>query len=162
MHANTAAVVAAADALGLRIEPVEHADGTRTAQDAADAIGCAVAQIVKSLVFGLFPAGEAEAAELVVALVAGDNQLDEAKLAAAAGAARAGRVDAERVRAATGFPIGGVAPFGHPSPLRTFVDPDLLTHEVVWAAAGTPRSVFAIPPAELVAACNASVTPLAR
>jgi prolyl-tRNA editing enzyme YbaK/EbsC (Cys-tRNA(Pro) deacylase) len=134
---------------------VTFPEGTRTARDAADAIGCSVAQIVKSLIFDVD-------GELVVALVSGANQLDEAKLAAAAGGSKAGRVDAERVRAATGFPIGGVPPFGHATPLRVFVDPDLLAHREVWAAAGTGETVFAIGPQQLVEACGAAVHELRR
>ena len=155
MHANTIAVQEAAEALGLTIEPVTFPEGTKTARDAADAIGCEVAQIVKSLIFDVD-------GELVVALVSGANQLDEAKLAGAAGGAKAGRVDADRVRAATGFPIGGVPPFGHSSELRVFVDPDLLAHGEVWAAAGTGQTVFAITPEDLVQACRGSVCDLRR
>ncbi len=159
MHPNTEIVLRAAAARGLAVEAVTHPDGTRTAEDAARAIGCDVAQIVKSLVFDLVDTEGAVTP--VIALVSGANRLDEAKLAAAAGAARAARVDAERVRAVTGFPIGGVAPFGHPTPVRTFVDPDLLAHSVVWAAAGTPRAVFALSPDQLVAATSGTVVDLA-
>lgn len=156
-HPNTVAVVAAAAALGLEVVPVEHAEGTRTAQDAADAIGCDVSQIVKSLIFGV---GDGE---LVLALVSGTNQLDERKLARAAGASgRARRVDADAVRAATGFPIGGVPPFGHRQPLSCYVDADLLTHNVVWAAAGTPHTVFAVDPSALVAAIGGTVSDLRK
>jgi Cys-tRNA(Pro) deacylase len=155
VHANTIAVREAAEAMGLTIEPVTFPEGTKTARDAADAIGCEVAQIVKSLIFDVD-------GELVVALVSGANQLDEAKLAGAAGGAKAGRVDADRVRAATGFPIGGVPPFGHSSELRVFVDPDLLAHGEVWAAAGTGQTVFAITPEDLVQACRGSVCDLRR
>jgi prolyl-tRNA editing enzyme YbaK/EbsC (Cys-tRNA(Pro) deacylase) len=85
-----------------------------------------------------------------MALVSGSDRLDEAKLAAAAGGTTVGKADADAVRAATGYPIGGVPPFGHRSPLPTFVDHHLLDHGEVWAAAGTPRHVFAITPADLV------------
>jgi Cys-tRNA(Pro) deacylase len=159
VHPNTEIVLRAAAARGLAVEAVTHPDGTRTAEDAARAIGCDVAQIVKSLVFDLVDTEGAVTP--VIALVSGANRLDEAKLAAAAGAARAARVDAERVRAVTGFPIGGVAPLGHPTPVRTFVDPDLLAHSVVWAAAGTPRAVFALSPDQLVAATSGTVVDLA-
>ncbi len=170
-HPNVVAVTAAAAALGLEIRPVTYPDGTRTAQDAADAIGCSVAQIVKSLIFAVvgteanvLAADEASASgdEVVVALVSGANQLDEKRLAAAAGARKARRVDADRVRAATGFPIGGVPPFGHTLALRVFVDPDLLTFEEVWAAAGTPHAVFAVDPQRLVAVTGAVAAPLRR
>ena len=158
MHRNTEIVVGAARAKGLSIEPVTYPDGTRTAEDAARAIGCEVAQIVKSLVFDLVDGDEISP---VVALVSGANRLDEAKLVAAAGADGTRRADADRVRAITGFPIGGVPPFGHPTPVATFVDPDLLTHDEVWAAGGTPQVVFAIAPQALVEATQGTVTDLA-
>jgi len=158
MHRNTAAVVAAARALGLSIEPRSFPDGTRTAVDAAAAVGVDVGQIVKSLVFDIV---HDDHVEPVLAMVAGTNRLDEAKLAAAAGGARARRVDADRVREITGFPIGGVPPFGFPAPVRTFVDEDLLLHDEVWAAGGTPREVFGIAPESLVEATRATVTDLA-
>jgi prolyl-tRNA editing enzyme YbaK/EbsC (Cys-tRNA(Pro) deacylase) len=147
VHRNTQVVVDAGAALGLTVEPVTHPDGTRTAEDAARAIGCDVAQIVKSLVFDLVHGDEVRP---VMALVSGANRLDEAKLIAAAGADGTRRADADRVRAVTGFPIGGVAPFGHPEPVRTFVDRDLLQHDEVWAAGGTPQVVFGMPSRALV------------
>jgi prolyl-tRNA editing enzyme YbaK/EbsC (Cys-tRNA(Pro) deacylase) len=101
-----------------------------------------VAQIVKSLVF-------VADGQPIVALVAGSNRLDPARLAQAVGAARVQQADPDTVRAATGFPIGGVPPFGHPSPLPCVIDRDLLSHAEVWAAAGTPRHVFALPSAVL-------------
>jgi prolyl-tRNA editing enzyme YbaK/EbsC (Cys-tRNA(Pro) deacylase) len=97
----------------------------------------------------------------VIALVSGSNRLDEAKLSAAAGAERTRRADADRVRAVTGFPIGGVPPFAHPEPVATFVDPDLLGHDEVWAAGGTPQVVFGIAPAALVEATGGTVADLA-
>ena len=159
------AVSEAARALGLEIDVKEFPEGTRTAQDAAAAIGVTVGQIVKSLVFavGFESDGDDPATdgETVVAYVSGSNQLDEQALAAA-GAARAWRVEAERVRAATGFPVGGVPPFGHSTQMRVFVDVDLLAHDEVWAAAGTPRHVFALRPDQLVAMSGAVAAPLAR
>jgi prolyl-tRNA editing enzyme YbaK/EbsC (Cys-tRNA(Pro) deacylase) len=142
VHANATRVIAAAQAEGLAIDVVEYPDGTRTAADAAAAVGCEVGRIVKSLVFTVDGAP-------VVALVAGDARLDEARLAEAAGGT-VGRADADIVRAATGFPIGGVPPFGHATPLPTYVDEALLTHYTVWAAAGTPRHVFEVEPPELL------------
>ena len=97
----------------------------------------------------------------VIALVSCTNRLDEAKFATASGAARVARVDADRVRAVTGFPIGGVPPFGHPTPVPTFVDPGLLDHAEVWAAGGTPQVVFGIAPAALVVATEGDVRDLA-
>ena len=98
----------------------------------------------------------------MIAYVSGVNQLDEHKLAAAAGGTTCTRVDADTVRTATGFPIGGVPPFGHATPLPVFVDPDLLAHDEVWAAAGTWHDVFAIAPQDLVAASGGTVVDLRR
>ena len=134
---------AAGRALGIDIVPRRFPDGTKTALDAATAIGVDVGQIVKSLVFAVD-------GEIVMAYVSGANQLDETKLAVAAGGARCSRVDADAVRAATGYPIGGVPPFGHTTQLRIFIDPDLLQYDEVWAAAGTWNDNFAIAPNELV------------
>jgi len=97
-----------------------------------------------------------------VAYVSGKNQLDESKLAMAAGGTACERVDADTVRTATGYPIGGVPPFGHATDLATFVDPDLLAYEEVWAAAGTWHDVFGIAPKRLVEASGGSVVDLKR
>lgn len=153
-HPNAERVARAARALGLEVEIREFPEGTRTADDAAAAIGASVGEIVKSLVFSVDD-------EVVLALVSGTNRLDEDKLAAAAGGIEVGRVGADTVRAATGYPIGGVPPVGHPAPLRVFCDEDLLGHDVVWAAAGTPRHVFSAEPRALVSAAGAAVAPLA-
>ncbi|MDY7101367.1 MAG: YbaK/EbsC family protein [Actinomycetota bacterium] len=173
---TVAAVVAAAATAGLAVVPVEFPDGTRTAADAAAAIGCEVAQIVKSLVFVVEDVprdGDPDTggtttddptsttAEVVLALVAGDDRLDPDKLAAAASGRRARRASADEVRAATGVAIGGVAPFGLAGRLRCFVDPGVLRHDEVWAAAGTPRHVFAAEPRALVEAAGARVAEVA-
>ena len=155
MHANVQRVVDAAAALGLEVSPRTFPDGTRTAQEAADAIGVKLGQIVKSLIFGVD-------GEIVLAYVSGANQLDETKLAEAAGGVMCQRVDADVVRSATGFPIGGVPPFGHATPLRIFIDPDLLQYDEVWAAAGTWHDVFGIGPHKLVEASGGAVTDLKR
>jgi len=154
-HPNTERVRDAARAAGLTIEVREFPEGTRTADDAARAIGCTVDQIVKSLVFLVDD-------EPVIALVSGAHRLDEAALLAAHGATEIARADADTVRSATGYPIGGVPPFGHPSPLPTYMDPHLLTFDVVWAAAGTPRHVFAVDPADLRAATRAEAADICR
>ncbi len=154
-HPNVLRVVEAGRALGLEIMTRRFPEGTKTAQDAANAIGVAVGQIVKSLVFGVD-------GEIVMAYVSGANQLDEKKLAVAAGGTKCSRVDADAVREATGFPIGGVPPFGHTTKLRVFVDPDLLQYDEVWAAAGTWNDVFGIEPNDLVRASGAVVTDLKR
>jgi prolyl-tRNA editing enzyme YbaK/EbsC (Cys-tRNA(Pro) deacylase) len=155
LHPNAVRVANAARELDLAIEIRRFPDGTKTAADAAAAIGVDVGQIVKSLVFAVD-------GEVVMALVSGSNRLDEAKLAAVAGGAMCARVDADMVREATGFPIGGVPPFGHATPLRVFVDPDLLTWSEVWAAAGTWNDVFGVDPERLVEATGGTVVDLKR
>lgn len=132
----------AARVLGHPLEVRRFPEGTKTAQDAARAIGCEVAQIVKSLVF-------VAGGRPVLALTSGANRVDTGRLAALAGAAEARRASPEEARAATGFAVGGTPPFGHPERVRTFLDPDLLAYDEVWAAAGTPDSVFRTTPAEL-------------
>lgn len=154
-HPNVTRVIEAGQKLGLTITTRRFPEGTKTAQDAANAIGVAVGQIVKSLVFAVD-------GEIVMAYVSGANQLDEKKLAAASGGAKCARVDADAVREATGFPIGGVPPFGHSTQLRIFIDPDLLQYHEVWAAAGTWNDVFSIVPDDLVRASGALVTDLKR
>jgi Cys-tRNA(Pro) deacylase len=155
VHPNTLRVIAAAREAGLEITTRRFPEGTKTAADAATAIGVSVGQIVKSLVFGVD-------SEIVMALVSGSNQLDEKKLAAAAGGAKCSRVDADAVRAATGYPIGGVPPFGHTTQLRVFVDPDLLQYDEVWAAAGTWNDNFGAAPADIVRVAGGVVTDLKR
>ncbi|MGA1556398.1 MAG: YbaK/EbsC family protein [Ilumatobacteraceae bacterium] len=155
LHKNVQRVIDAGSALGVTVEPRRFPEGTKTAVDAANAIGCDVGQIVKSLIFGVD-------GELVLAYVSGANQLDEAKLAGAAGGLKCQRVDADMVREATGFPIGGVPPFGHATHLRIFIDPDLLQYDRVWAAAGTWHDVFGIEPHKLVEASEGLVTDLKR
>ena len=123
----------------------EMTASTRTSAEAAAAIGCEVAQIAKSLIFR---GRDSNAPLLVVA--SGINRVDEKKLAALAGE-RVIRPDAEFVRAATGFAIGGVPPVGHERPIRTFIDADMLLLDPIWAAAGTPVAVFSTTPAELAA-----------
>ncbi|MFM7745434.1 MAG: YbaK/EbsC family protein [Actinomycetota bacterium] len=150
-HPNVAKVRAAAEAAGLTIEVRRFPEGTKTAQDAADAIGVKLGQIVKSLIFGVD-------GEIVLALVSGSNQLDEKKLALAAGGLKCARVDADIVRQSTGFAIGGVPPFGHATQLRVFVDPDLLQYDEVWAAAGTWNDNFGAAPADIVRVAGGVVT----
>ena len=157
MHPSAQKVADAARALGLNVEIVEFEETTRTAQDAAHAIGCQVAQIVKSLLFMVD-------GQPVMALVSGVNRLDERKLAALRGVGRkqVERADADTTKAITGFSIGGVPPFGHASRLAVYVDEDLAHFDVVWAAAGTPFAVFAITPEELVRASQGAVADLKR
>ncbi len=155
VHPNVVRVVSAAKERGLEIKTKRFPEGTKTAADAAAAIGVTVGQIVKSLVFGVD-------GEIVMALVSGSNQLDEKKLALAAGGAKCARVDADAVREATGFPIGGVPPFGHSTQLRVFVDPDLLQYDEVWAAAGTWNDNFGANPNDIVRVAGGVVTDLKR
>lgn len=124
--------------LGLDVHVVNLAESTRTAAEAASAVGCTVGQIVKSLVFR---AGEGP----VLVLASGANFVDEGRLAALMGTPIK-RARADFVRQFTGYAIGGVAPVGHPQPIPTFVDEDLLQYEEVWAAAGGPFTVFACSP----------------
>jgi prolyl-tRNA editing enzyme YbaK/EbsC (Cys-tRNA(Pro) deacylase) len=150
-----AAIVQAGQRLGLDLEVREFPEGTRTAVDAARAVGCDVDQIVKSLVF------VADGTPVLV-LTSGGNRVDPAKVARLTGAAAVRKADADEARTATGFAIGGTPPFGHPRPLTVLVDRDLTRFERVWAAAGTPRHVFAISPAALLDASGGQVTDVAE
>jgi prolyl-tRNA editing enzyme YbaK/EbsC (Cys-tRNA(Pro) deacylase) len=138
-------------ALGLAAEIREFDASTRTSADAAAAIGCSVAQIAKSLVFKAKPSGRA-----VLVIASGVNRVSEAKLAAAVGEA-IGKADAAFVRDKTGFAIGGVPPVGHAERLTVFIDRDLLRFETIWAAAGTPQTVFRLTPQALVSLTGGSV-----
>ena len=128
---------------GLDAQVVEFEQPTRTSAEAAAAIGCTVAEIAKSVVFRGATSGRA-----VVVVASGANRVDEAKVACAIGEPLA-RADADFVRAATGYTIGGVAPLGHAQPVVMLLDADLQGFTTVWAAAGTPFSVFPLTPAEL-------------
>lgn len=145
---STQRVVAAAAAFGLDLDIHRFPEGTRTAADAAAAIGCEQGAIVKSIVLS------ADGAPVVV-LTSGANRVDEHKVAAALGASSVGKADAAAARAATGYAIGGTAPFGHPQAVPMLFDEDLLGHEVVWAAGGTPDTVFPITPATLLRTTDA-------
>jgi prolyl-tRNA editing enzyme YbaK/EbsC (Cys-tRNA(Pro) deacylase) len=138
----------AARDLGIDPQIRRFPEGTKTAEAAALAIGCDVAQIVKSLVF---MADERP----VLAFTSGANRVDPSKLARVAGASEARRASPVEARAATGFAVGGTPPFGHPDPLPTYLDPALLAFQEVWAAAGTPDSVFPLSPSELQRAAGA-------
>ena len=132
----------------------EMPESTRSAQEAAAAIGCDVAQIVKSLVFRAI-----EGDDPVLVLVRGSVRVDEVKLASAVGEP-VEQATGKFVRDRTGFAIGGVAPVGHSQPIATYMDEGLFAHEVVWAAAGTPRSVFPIDPQDLQQVTKAKVSDL--
>jgi prolyl-tRNA editing enzyme YbaK/EbsC (Cys-tRNA(Pro) deacylase) len=144
--ASVQRVRAEADRLGLAIEILRLEEGTRTAEDAARACGCAVDQIVKSIVFRV-----AGTDRHVLFLTAGGARVDPARAAALVGAPLE-KADAASIRASTGFAIGGVSPLGHLTPIETYLDPRLLTFEVIWAAAGTPNHVFSVAPERLRAA----------
>jgi prolyl-tRNA editing enzyme YbaK/EbsC (Cys-tRNA(Pro) deacylase) len=143
LSASAQKVQDALSALGLTLQVVELPGSTRTAAEAAQAVGCQVAQIVKSLVF---KAKRSERPILVIA--SGVNRVDEKKIEALIGEPL-GKADADFVRQRTGFAIGGVPPVGHAERLMTFIDADLLAYERVWAAAGTPHAVFELNPADL-------------
>lgn len=133
----------ALDQSGLSLEVVELPQSTRTAQEAADAVGCQLGQIVKSLVFR---GSDSETPYLV--LVSGPNRADLERVSQLVGEPiQMG--DADFVREVTGFSIGGVAPVGMPEPIQTLIDRDLLQYDTIWAAAGTPRSVFSLSPDDL-------------
>lgn len=149
-HPNVARVVAAAAAAGLAISVSRYPAGTRTAADAARAVGCEVGQIVKSLVF-------MADGRPVVALVSGADRLDPALLASELGATEVRRATGDEARAATGYAIGGVPPLGHATTLTVVMDRALLSHPAVWAAAGLPDAVFSVDPAALARAAAASV-----
>lgn len=134
----------ALETAGLPADIREMDDSTRTAQAAADALGCTPDQIAKSIVFRL-----TEADAVVLFITGGGNQVDPAKASALAGAP-VGKADAALIRAQTGFVIGGVAPVGHLNPVRAWFDPALLRFDIVYAAAGTPRHIFGLPPRDLL------------
>lgn len=117
---------------------------TRTAQETADAVGCALDQIVKSIIFRGHDSGQ-----VLLFLTAGGNRVDAEKASTVAGE-MLDKADAALIRTQTGFAIGGVAPVGHLNPIRSWMDPRLLEFDQVWAAAGTPRHVFAINPTEIM------------
>jgi prolyl-tRNA editing enzyme YbaK/EbsC (Cys-tRNA(Pro) deacylase) len=133
----------AARAAGLALEIRRFPQGTKTAADAAIAVGCEIGQIVKSLVF-------VADGRPFLALTSGSNRADHRRLAHLLGSNEVRRATPEEARDATGYAIGGTPPFGHTRRLRTLLDRDLLAYQVVWAAAGTPDSVFRIAPAELL------------
>ena len=141
---------------GLECKVLEFSSSTRTAQEAADAVGCVVSQIVKSLIFKT-----AHTQQPVLLLVSGSNRVDE-KLVSALVGEPIGKASAEFVREVTGFAIGGVPPCGHATPIELiFIDQDLLVFEQVWAAAGTPHAVFCIATKDLIAVSGARPVALA-
>lgn len=148
MHPNTTAVATALARAGAGGEVRELTESARTAAEAASALGCDVAAIANSLVF---MAGD----EPVLILTSGGHRVDTGHVAGQLGVGALRRATPEQVRAATGQPIGGVAPVGHPHPVRTLVDTALAAHPVVWAAGGTPHTVFPTSYSELLRICSA-------
>jgi prolyl-tRNA editing enzyme YbaK/EbsC (Cys-tRNA(Pro) deacylase) len=155
LHPNSRRVVEAAAAVGVSVAVTRFPAGTRTAADAAAAIACEVGAIVKSIVLS------SDAGPLVV-LTSGGNRVAYAKVEAELGVTGVRRAAAEEARAATGYPIGGTAPVGHPEPVPMLIDRDLLAYEEVWAAAGTPDTVFPLSPDQLVAMTGAPVADVAE
>lgn len=143
----------------MTLEVREFSESTRTAEDAAAAVGAELGQIVKSLVF---VAPKADSLEALICLVSGSNRVDLARLAAVAGEPDVRRATADEARELTGFVIGGIPPIGHPRALRVIMDPDLGRFPVVWAAAGTPTAVFPVPPATLQVLADAHVAPISE
>ena len=141
---------------GLSSKVVEMPESTRTARDAASTIGCRVEEIVKSLVFRRLDTDEP-----VLVVASGGSRVDEAKLSALVGA-QVGKASPEFVRERLGFAIGGVPPIGHSVPVPTWIDRTLLELDTLWAAAGTPRAVFRLTPAELVRATGGCAADLAQ
>ncbi len=152
MSKSVKRVRAALEAAGIAPEIKEMADGTRTAADAAAALGCTADQIAKSVIF------RGQTSDNVYLFVtAGGRRVDPDKATKAAGETL-GAADAAFIRQRTGFAIGGVAPLGHFTPPRAFFDPYLLEFDVVWAAAGTPRHVFPLPPATMAEILDAQIS----
>ncbi len=129
--------------LGYTYTVIEHAESTRTAQEAADRAGCELGQIVKSLIFRGKDSGKP-----ILVLTSGVNRVDEKRIAEYAGEP-IGRADADFVRAVTGFSIGGVPPIGHAQKMETYLDEDFLQYPTVWAAAGTPKAIFELATSDL-------------
>lgn len=155
MSKSLARVRAALTAAGVHAEIREMDAETRTAEQAAAAAGCAIDQIAKSMIF------RGESGQLFLFITAGGRRVDEARARDLAGEVL-GRADPDEVRATTGFAIGGVAPLGLARPLPTFLDRHLLGFERIWAAAGTPRHIFAITPTRLEALSGAVAADFAR
>jgi prolyl-tRNA editing enzyme YbaK/EbsC (Cys-tRNA(Pro) deacylase) len=146
---NSAKVQAYLDQFGMKLEVQEVAQSTRTAQEAADAVGCELGQIIKSLVFrsGQTP---------LLFLVSGKNQLNIQKAENILGM-KLQKADADFAREQTGYPIGGVPPVAHENPIDIFIDGDLMAYEEVWAAAGTPNAVFRIKSKDLPRITNGRI-----
>jgi prolyl-tRNA editing enzyme YbaK/EbsC (Cys-tRNA(Pro) deacylase) len=137
--------------LGYDYTVIEHAESTRTAQEAAERAGCELGQIVKSLIFK----GK-ETGKPILVLTSGANRVDEKRISEYAGEA-IGRADADFVRTVTGFAIGGVPPIGHAQRMETYLDEDFLQYPTIWAAAGTPNAIFELKTSDLQAMTGGNV-----
>jgi prolyl-tRNA editing enzyme YbaK/EbsC (Cys-tRNA(Pro) deacylase) len=157
-HVGIQRVRDAAERKGVTLDITVFDQSTHTAQEAADAVGAELGQIVKSLVF--VAPGEDGGLDPIICLVAGHNRVDIARLAAVTGERDVRRATAREADELTGFTIGGIPPIGHIRPVRVIMDPDLGRFETVWAAAGTPTAVFPVPPATLRTLANAIVAPM--
>lgn len=137
--------------LGYNYTVIEHAESTRTAQEAADQAGCQLGQIVKSLIFRGKTSGKP-----ILVLTSGPNRVDEKRISDYAGEP-IGKADADFVRAVTGFAIGGVPPLGHVEPMETYLDEDFLQFPTIWAAAGTPKAIFELKTEDLQKMTNGKI-----
>jgi prolyl-tRNA editing enzyme YbaK/EbsC (Cys-tRNA(Pro) deacylase) len=144
LSASALKVQQALNAIGLPLEVVELPGSTRTAQEAAQAVGCQVGQIAKSIIFQALASHRP-----ILVIASGPNRVNEKVIEELIGEAIA-KADADFVRQQTGFVIGGVPPIGHSEHLETFVDQDLLVYQEIWAAAGTPHAVFRLTPGDLL------------
>jgi len=138
--------------LGYNYTVIEHAESTRTAQEAADRAGCQLGQIVKSLIFRGKTSGKP-----ILVLTSGANRVDEKRISGYAGEAIS-RADADFVRSVTGFAIGGVPPIGHSQSMETYLDEDFLPFKTIWAAAGTPNAIFELNTEDLQKMTGGTVT----
>lgn len=138
-------------ARGYSCRVIEHAESTRTSQEAADRAGCTLGQITKSMIFK----GKATQKPILV-LTSGANRVDEKRLSQYAGEPIT-RADPDFVRAVTSFAIGGVPPIGHTQPMETYLDEDLMRYDTIWAAAGTPNAIFELTPSQLQAMTGGTV-----
>ncbi len=152
LSASAQKVQDALETLGGEFQVIELPGSTRTAVEAAQAIGVQVGQIVKSLIFKT-----KHTHRPILVIASGSNRVKEKKIEALI-EEPLGKADADFVREQTGFVIGGIPPVGHPHPIQTFIDKDLLQYDVIWAAAGTPHAVFRLTPTELVRITDGTLT----
>ena len=139
------------NSLGFNYTVIEHAESTRTAQEAADRAGCELGQIVKSLIFRGKTSGKP-----ILVLTSGSNRVDEKRISGYAGETIS-RADADFVRTVTGFAIGGVPPIGHAEKMETYLDEDFLSYKTIWAAAGTPNAIFELKTEDLQTMTNGKI-----